>query len=303
MLSILIPTYNYNTLELVKEIHNQCENEGIIYEIIVLDDGSTNLEIIAKNNKINELTNCRFEKNKSNEGRATNMNLLSKKANYRWLLFLDCDTFPKEKKFIKNYVTNLSNESKKVFFGGICYKNTIPSKEEILRWKYGKCREEITVEQRKSNPYQTTLTSNLLIHKSIFEKIVFEEKIKEYGYEDLVFIENLKHNNFLVEHIDNCTYHLNYETSDIFLKKTEKALQTLLFIEKNELTSEKTKIQKAHLFLSKIKLVVCFNFFFKFSEKLIYRNLTSKNPSIFLFDLYKLGYFCRIKYLNGNRNK
>ncbi|MDI9309900.1 MAG: glycosyltransferase family A protein [Limnohabitans sp.] len=295
MLSVLIPTYNYNTIDLVKEIHNQCETEGIIYEVLVLDDGSTNIDIIAKNDKINELTNCRFEKNKSNQGRATNMNLLSQKACYSWLLFLDCDTFPREKNFIRKYVENFNNESKKVFFGGICYKSTIPAEEEILRWKYGKCREEITVEKRKSNPYQTTLTSNLLIHKSIFEKITFEEKIKEYGYEDFVFIENLKRNNFLVEHIDNCTFHLNYENSNVFLKKTEKAIETLAFIEKHELTSEKTKVQKAYGLLSKIKLVWLFRFFFKLSEKLIYRNLTSKNPSILLFDIFKLGIYLNLK--------
>lgn len=295
MLSVLIPTYNYNTLDLVKEIHDQCENEGIIYEIIVLDDGSTDSEIVENNNKINELTNCRFEKNKSNQGRATNMNLLYQKAEYDWLLFLDCDTFPKKKNFIKNYSKYFDNLSKKIFFGGICYKNTVPSKEEMLRWKYGRCREEIPVAKRKSNPYQATLTSNLLIHKSIFEKITFEEKIKEYGYEDLVFIENLKRNNFLVEHIDNCTYHLNYETSDIFLKKTEKAIKTLAFIERNKLTNEKTKIQKAYSLLGKIKLVWLFKFFFKSFQKLIYKNLISKNPSIFLFDIYKLGIYSILK--------
>lgn len=295
MLSILIPTYNYNTLELVKEIHNQCENEGIIYEIIVLDDASTDEYISKANQQINNIPHCFFEKNETNLGRSKTRNILEKKAKYEWLLFLDCDTFPKEKKFIKNYVSNLGNESKEVFFGGICYKNTIPSNKEILRWKYGKYREEITVEQRKLNPYQTTLTSNLLIHKSIFEKIVFEEKIKEYGYEDLVFIENLKHNNFLIEHIDNCTYHLNYETSDIFLKKTEKALETLVKLENQQILTNTTKLQKIYQQLRYLKLESIYFWLFKNWKKRIVINLLSKNPSIFYFDLYKLGYFMILK--------
>ncbi len=41
MLSILIPTYNYNIVALVSEIHRQISNTEIPFEIICLDDAST----------------------------------------------------------------------------------------------------------------------------------------------------------------------------------------------------------------------------------------------------------------------
>lgn len=40
MLSILIPTYNYNVVPLVLELQKQCLEYKIHFEIIVFDDGS-----------------------------------------------------------------------------------------------------------------------------------------------------------------------------------------------------------------------------------------------------------------------
>ena len=58
MLSILIPTYNYDTFQLVKELHNQALKEGIEFEIIVSDDASSNEDLIARNKEILQLSNC-----------------------------------------------------------------------------------------------------------------------------------------------------------------------------------------------------------------------------------------------------
>ena len=75
------------------------------------------------------------------------------------------------------------------------------------------------------------MTSNILIHKSIFDTTQFNEQITEYGYEDLVFTESLKKNNFVVNHINNPCYHLNYETSGIFIEKVETAIKNLVQLE------------------------------------------------------------------------
>ena len=40
MLSILIPTYNYDITHLVYELHKQASEAEIDFEIICLDDGS-----------------------------------------------------------------------------------------------------------------------------------------------------------------------------------------------------------------------------------------------------------------------
>ena len=69
MLSILIPTYNYNTLKLVKDLQLQGVKSDIDFEILVLDDASTDIKCITENKEINFLEHCSFLENKKNSGR------------------------------------------------------------------------------------------------------------------------------------------------------------------------------------------------------------------------------------------
>lgn len=60
-LSILIPTYNNVCLELVKSLQAQAALlSDFEYEILVADDGSTDLSTITGNRKINEIENCYY---------------------------------------------------------------------------------------------------------------------------------------------------------------------------------------------------------------------------------------------------
>lgn len=296
MLSILIPTYNYNAFPLVSELWKQANDAGIIFEIIVLDDGSTNTTSITGNLKINELEFAQFEQNQTNLGRAKTRNLLAQKAKYNWLLFMDSDTFPKNESFLSNYLKAIDDDKNEIIFGGINYKKEKPEISCLLRWKYGSEREEISVQDRIQNPYLTTLTSNIVVKKVIFNTVTFDERIAEYGYEDLIFIQNLKNAKLVISHIDNATFHLNYETSVAFLAKTRKALETLQFIEEqNILESIETKIQKTYHFVDKLQMCKFISFVFKKLRHQAEKNLFSDNPSLLIFDLYKLGYFCLIK--------
>ena len=69
MLSILIPTYNYNIEALVTELHAQATACDIDFEILCYDDGSTNLDLIASNKSINLLKNTSYKVLKSNIGK------------------------------------------------------------------------------------------------------------------------------------------------------------------------------------------------------------------------------------------
>ena len=59
MLSILIPVYNYNVVPLVLELHKQCLECEIDFEIFCQDDES-NSDLNTKNEIINSLENCCF---------------------------------------------------------------------------------------------------------------------------------------------------------------------------------------------------------------------------------------------------
>jgi hypothetical protein len=293
MLSILIPTYNYNVVPLVLELQKQCLECEITFEILVFDDSSK--LFFFENQQINSLENCRFSKNNSNLGRGKNINFLSESARFDWLLIMDCDTFPTQNNYIQKYISKI-NENEKVVFGGIQYKKEQPKKDQLLRWIYGNSRESLSVEKRNSNPNENALTSNLLIEKEVFLSNAFDKSITTYGYEDLVFLSELKEKGVLVTHIDNPTFHLGLETSEEFLEKTKIALTNLKSIAKtNPRASSESKILKLYNVLNKVYLDSLISYLFKITERKIAQNLLSQKPSLLLFDLYKLGYYCSIK--------
>ena len=293
MLSILIPTYNYNAFPLVSELEKQCLECEIAFEIIVIDDGGNQFE--NENQKINDLKNCNFSRNYSNLGRGKNINFLTDKTKFEWLLIMDCDTFPTKNNFIQKYISQI-NKGEKVVYGGIEYQKEKPDNDRLLRWFYGKNREALSVEKRNSNPNGNALTSNILIKKDVLTSNKFNEAITEYGYEDLVFLSALKKKKIIVKHIDNPTYHLGIETSKQFLDKTKIALKNLNLITKtNCLDHSESKILRTHFLLKRVRLVNFTSFLFKKLERKIEHHLQSEKPSLLLFDFYKLGYFCTLK--------
>jgi glycosyltransferase involved in cell wall biosynthesis len=280
MLSILIPAYNYNVLPLVNELVKQCNLCGITFEILVQDDAS-NSETNLSNQRINVLSNCFFFINEINLGRGRNINSLAQKAKYDWLLILDCDTFPAQNNFIQNYISAIS-DSKDIFFGRIIYEDKKPEKEQLLRWIYGQKRETSAI-----------LSSNLLIKKEVFLPFPFDETITKYGYEDLCFFSVLKKNSFEITPIENPTFHQNLETSEVFLNKTQTSLENLVALyNSDKISKDESKIINAFELLKKIKLIRFAGSIFNKNKRKIERNLLSEKPSLFLFDIYKLGYFC-----------
>lgn len=290
MVSVLIPTYNYNVFPLVEEIHQQCEACGIEYEIIAIEDHPENN--FTENQKINSFTNCTFSVNSSNLGRASNLNKLIDAAAFDYVLILEADAVPKNKNYISLYIQALKNEPKAVF-GGVLYADEKPSEKALLRWKYGRTRESKNLEYRLKNPFDIVFSWNLIIKKSAFTLPLFDASIVNYGFEDLVFLKNLKKQYIQILQIDNPLIHQNQEESIVFLQKTKIALQTLkdLYLQ-NLLNASDSKLLNAYEQLKSWKLSFLFSQIFKVIEPKLVQNLTSKNPSLFLFDLYRLGYFC-----------
>lgn len=288
MLSILIPTYNYNVFELAKVLNKQAIDSKIEFEIIVLDDGS--IKFHDENNKINELEFCSYEILENNMGRSAIRNFLAKKANFDNLLFLDSDTFPIDTNFITNYCSQI-NKGYEIIYGGIKYQNEKPKKTQLFRWKYGIKREAISVEIRKKNPYLRLLTLNFMIKKAVFKKVIFNESIPNLRHEDTLFSYNLKQQKILVEHIENPIYHLGLDEFEIAIKKENESLIALKFLIENQLIpSDYISLSKLFYRLKKMKLLIVLKVFYKITKPLFLKNLASKNPSLFIFDIYRLGY-------------
>lgn len=280
MLSILIPTFNFDSTYLVEELFNQCINNDVEFEILVYDDGSKST--LNKNNqKINSFKNCIFKELPNNIGRSAIRNLLAKNAKYNSLLFVDSGVFPKNKKFIESYIKS----SIGVVNGGMTHAKKPPKKPFKLRWIYTKYREK-----------NAFCSSNFLIKKAIFEKYPFDETIKTYGYEDVLFFDNLQKNNIDILKIDNPVIHNADDDATAFVKKTECALNNLLNLTNtNRLNSQEIKILLIYNKVESIKLTNFTIQLFKWLRPTLIKNFNSSCPLLFLFDFYRFGYYCLLK--------
>lgn len=296
MLSILIPTFNYDVFPLVKELHDQCKECEIEYEILVQDDNSE--KFINENSRINSLHNCILSQNKKKLGRGKNINLLCSKAKFGFVLIMESDSFPEDKYYIKNYINHIS-QSASILFGGVKYSDVTPNKENLLRWKYGHKRETKTLHYRLKNNYDFIFTWNLLLKKEILTAHPFPEFIAEYGYEDAVFLNNLFTNSIAVKHIENFLVHHNNEDSKTFIQKTERAVTTLHYlIDSKKIDPYTIKLSRIYILLKKYHLTGIIRATFAKAKKVILYNLTSAYPNLYFLDFYKLGYLCT---LNNNR--
>lgn len=288
MLSILIPTYNYNITFLVESLLKELNSYTFSYEILVLDDCSTNEKIVKANQRISNLPNCIYSQNPTNLGRTATRQALAEKANYDRLLFMDADVLPESTNFINNF--NIEQQTADVVFGGITYESKKPEKDKILRWKYGKAREAKPVSERNKIPHLSIISQCFLIKKEVFKKANSYLE-NSYGV-DVLFAQNLEKLNATVLHIDNPIIHLGLENNKSFIKKTINGLKSLIFFEKENMIPDNYRpIQKAYLSLKNKGALKLFIKVIAFFEKSIYKNLTSSSPSLFLFDLYKLYYF------------
>ncbi len=296
MVSILIPTYNYEVRQLVSAVHNQAVSGGIDFEILVWDDASTNLTIVSENKKITDLPNCHYFKNKTNLGRTKTRRLLAEQALFENLLFLDADVFPKNEDFINCYVEAIQ-QGFDIVYGGIVYSKTPPEKNKMLRWKYGRKRESLTVGERKKHPFNI-ISQNILIKRTSFLNL--NQNVTNFYGLDILFSYAIKESGIKVVHINNPVFHLGLEDNNLFLKKSLQAVKTTYLLEeKGLLETDFRPLQKSYLTIKRYKLTGVFVFFISLFKTQIERNLVSKNPNLFLFDLYRLHYFAQLK-TNGN---
>ncbi len=290
MLSILIPIYNYDVTKLCTKLIQLCESAAIPFEIRLMDDAS-DLHFKQLNAPLSNLEPVHYTELRNNIGRSKIRNRLAAEAQFDTLLFIDSDMYPPTTRdFIQNYLPEIAKEQ--VVFGGLIYSNDRPKdKNKCLRWKYGVEREALSAKDRERKPWVALKTCNLLIRKSVFESIKFDENFKGYGYEDTLFGIELQKKNIPVKHIDNPLQHLGLEDTKLFLKKTQEAMQNLARLLKNPDLSEylqEMKIVKYYRLEKRLKIDKLSAMNQRAFNPLILKNLQSRNPNMRLFDFYKL---------------
>lgn len=293
MLSILIPTYNYDCTSLAKALQQQAEQASIDYEIIVADDASPIPIYKEKNRELSHLPHCRIIELEENVGRARIRNRLAEEAQHEWLLFMDADAKVITSTFITDYLATTTNGAD-VICGGLCHADTLPSPEVSLRYAYEKRADKHRAARyRAQHPYERFTPFNFLIRRSAFLNIRFEESITEYGHEDTLFGIKLQQRTVRLQHIDNPLQHLGLEANDVFLTKSRAALRNLASME--DAMRHHSSLLRAYHWLCRLHLSKLLARCYTKYEATLTAHLCGSHPRLSLFFLYKLGYYCKIK--------
>ena len=287
MISILIPIYNYDVTLLVGELQDQIDNLEVEVEIICYDDGS-NENFLEINEAIAMLSKVTYVKMPSNLGRSKIRNKLASNANGEYLLFLDCDVSLPSSGFISRYAQAIGENA--VVVGGIVYAQTEPKdKLKLLRWKYGREREQSSSTARSKAPYQSFLSANFLISKEMFMSIQFDESIVQYGYEDILLGIRLKEIKEGILHIDNPVQHDGLDSSEGFIEKSKISVQTLATLIKEKKLLGGVRLFQAYRLLKRFGTQRLFLIYYRKNTDNWIANLKSDNPNIRNLDLLKLG--------------
>jgi len=274
-------------------------------EILIGDDGSS--PDFRNKYKALEEPGVRLIVSEKNIGRAAIRNKLALEAKGDYLLFIDADAMipGTADAYISKWLPYLSKA--RVICGGILYHNSPPGDpDKILRWKIGWKREQRKASEREKHPYSFFSTFNVMIDRTVFSKIRFNEELRQYGYEDALLSYQLEKAGIAIRHIDNGLMHDGLESNREFLNKTKLGLENLSRLY-DSVTDKRTfsstvRILRLYNILAFFRLTLLLaGLYLRYKEKMEIR-LDSHNPPMILFSIYKVCMFCTFREIHRRRN-
>ena len=287
------------------------------FEIIFADDGSADATARQRNAIIAQLPYCQYIERPKNVGRSSIRNFLAHTAHYSHLIFLDGDVAIKRGNFVQTYLAHRNDAD--VIIGTLHFSrmqvacdtaediigHTKRAKEETkkttepmlyddnLKYRYEQqFLAKHPVKKRMQQPYASFRTTNFMVRRDLLLAYPFDETFHEYGYEDTLFGKQLKEHGATLIHLDNAATIADYEDNATFVAKTEESLRTLA-AHAHQLQGYSTLLQTVNK-LKRLHLQPLIAFVFELFKGLLHKNLCSNSPSVFLFNVYKLGYYINL---------
>jgi glycosyltransferase involved in cell wall biosynthesis len=304
MISILIPVNDYDIVALVHSMRDGMEKVSEYCEILIGDDGSSP----DFRNKYLQLEGAGVKVivSEKNIGRAAIRNKLAMEAKGDHLLFIDADVMIQgtAEAYLLKWLPMINKA--RVICGGTIYSETAPGDpDKILRWKYGKYREQRKASERNKHPHSGFSTFNFLIEKSVFSKIRFNEELKQYGHEDTLLGYQLKKAGIDVLHIDNGLLHEGLESNREFINKTKLGIENLSHLY--------DKVTDKRAFSSAVRMLRVYNrlndlrltrllagIYIHYRDRMEIR-LDAADPSLYLFGFFKVCLFCTFREIHRRR--
>lgn len=303
-ISLLIPVFDYDIVALVHSMKDALVKVPELCEILIGDDGSS--QDFRDKYKSLEGEGVRVVTSEKNIGRAAIRNKLALEASGDYLLFIDADAMmpATAEAYMSKWLPEMQRA--RVLCGGTLYHDSPPGDpDKLLRWKFGKKREQKKASDRNKHPHAGFSTFNVMIEKSVFSKIRFNEELKQYGHEDTLLGYQLMKAGIGILHIDNGLLHDGLETNKEFLNKTKLGIENLSKLYDNvtdkDAFSETVRILKFYnkLRLFRINMILA-GLFIRYRERMEIR-LDSSDISLTLFGFYKISMFCTYREIHRRR--
>lgn len=304
-ISVLIPVFDYDIVALVHSMRNAFDKVPELCEILIGDDGSA----VEYREKYQSLSgeNVRLVISEKNIGRAAIRNRLALEATGDFLLFIDADAMlpGTAEAYMLRWLPYTSIS--RVICGGTLYHDSPPGDpDKLLRWKYGRNKEQQKAAERNKHPHAGFSTFNVLIDKSVFLKIRFNEELKQYGHEDTLLGYQLKKAGIGILHIDNGLMHEGLESNKDFLNKTKLGIENLSMLYDNvtdkNAFAETVRILRFYNKLDVIRVTrILAGIFIRYREKMEIR-LDSSDISLTLFGFYKISMFCTYREIHRRKH-
>jgi glycosyltransferase involved in cell wall biosynthesis len=305
MISLLIPVFDYDIVALVHSMKSALGKVPEFCEILIGDDGSS-AEYREKYRSL-EGDGVKLVISEKNIGRAAIRNRLALEAKGDFLLFIDADAMlpSTAEAYMLKWLPMM--KAYRVLCGGTLYHESPPGDpDKLLRWKYGKRKEQLKAAERNKHPHVSFSTFNVLIDKSVFSKIRFNEELKQYGHEDTLMGYQLKKAGIDILHIDNGLMHEGLESNKEFLSKTKLGIENLSKLYDNvtdkKAFSETVRILRIYNRLRFFRLTrILAGIFIRYRDRMEIK-LDSSNTSLRLFGFYKTCMFCTYREIHSRRN-
>jgi GT2 family glycosyltransferase len=296
---------NYDIIALVHSMKNAMGKVPELCEILIGDDGSSSE--YGEKYKSLETENVRVISSEKNIGRAAIRNKLAMEARGDFFLFIDADVMISgtADAYIAKWLPYI--EKSRVICGGTLYHESPPGDpDKLLRWMYGRHREQKSAAERNKHPHAGFSTFNVLIDRNIFSKIRFNEELKQYGHEDTLLGYQLKKAGINILHIENGLLHEGLETNRDFLIKTRLGIENLSKL--YDKVTDKGSFSETVMLLKIYDKLKYFGMtrilaavFIKYRDRME-RRLDSGKISLLLFGLYKMSMFCTFREIHRRKH-
>ena len=233
LLSVIIPVQNWDIgllLDaLLTEISSSALEEHL--EIIIADDCSK-----EHYRRINRLHTGRadciaYYERKHCLGRAAIRNDLLSRAIGSYILFLDADVLPDNTDFLETYLACIEKKEP-VVCGGVSYRRRILMERKYDFYLYkGKRTEWLPAKKRQLAAWRYFFSANVLIKRSILDRISFDERFSGYGYEDIEWGIRLD-KVFGIHQINNTCSHLGLVEKQKAFSRMRSSIDNFMLLQK-----------------------------------------------------------------------